>query len=161
MSEAQAAVGLMILDDFPANRANNAALFGRYRSGLATIPGLTLLEPPGVTASNHQYCVCIVDEGEFGLSRDLIVDLLKAENVLARRYFYPGAHRSIPYAQDLPQYLDALPHTDGICSTCVQFPIGALIKDSDVDTICELLASYQKNARVIMDASADRADVGR
>ncbi len=160
MSEAQAAVGLMSLEDFAANQANNAALFRRYRSGLAAIPGLSLLEPCGVTASNYQYCVSTVDEGDFGLPRDLLVDLLKADNVIARRYFYPGVHRTIPYAQERPQYLGALPHTDRICSTCIQFPIGALATEKDVDTICGLLERYRKNAGVIMDACTNR-DVPR
>jgi dTDP-4-amino-4,6-dideoxygalactose transaminase len=146
----------MSLEDFPNNQANNVVLFGRYRSGLAAIPGLSLLEPAGVTSSNYQYCVCVVDQSTFGLPRDLLIDLLWAENVVARRYFYPGAHRSIPYAQERPQYLGSLPHTDRICSTCVQFPIGALATESDVDTICDLLARYQKNARIIVNASANR-----
>ena len=80
-----------------------------------------------------------MDEGEFGLSRDLLIALLKAENVVARRYFYPGTHRCIPYAQDLPQYLDRLPNTDSLCETCIQLPIGALVSAESVEHICNIL----------------------
>jgi dTDP-4-amino-4,6-dideoxygalactose transaminase len=122
MSEAQAAVGLMSLEDFPANHENNAALFELYQAPIASIPGLRLLVPSGVSFSNYQCAESTVDESEFGISRDLLIKLLKAENVVARRYFYPGAHRSVPYGQEFPQFVESLPNTDAVCASVIQFP---------------------------------------
>ena len=144
MSEAQAAIALMSLEDFPDNQQHNQALFYQYKAGLCEIPGLNLVEPNGVSFSNYQYLVCTVDEKNFGLSRDLLVALLKAENIIARRYFYPGVHRSIPYAQEFPQYLEQLIYTDRVCSTCILFPIGALVSEQHVEHICHVLARAQK-----------------
>src|SRR5215469_7005397 len=152
MSEGQAAVGLMSLEDFPANRENNAALFELYQTQIASIPGLRLLVPSGVSFSNYQYAVCVMDEGEFGISRDLLIKLLKAENVVARRYFYPGAHRSVPYGQEFPQFVESLPNTDAICASVIQFPIGALVTGSDVEKICRLLHRIQLQSRDISAA---------
>ena len=87
---------------------------------------------------------CRGGEYEFGLSRDLLVDILKAENVIARRYFYPGLHRSIPYVQELPQYLDGLPVTDKLCSSVIQLPIGALVTPQDVECICDIIDRAHK-----------------
>ncbi len=149
MSEAQAAIAPMSLEDFPANQKNNEALYRLYETQLSAIPGLYLVRPTGVNFSNYQYLVCAVDEREFGLPRDLLIDLLKAENVVARRYFYPGVHRSIPYAQELPQYLDSLPNTDRLCATCIQFPIGALVNAQSVERICNILArAHQASAEI-------------
>lgn len=149
MSEAQAAIALMSLEDFPANQKNNEALYRLYEAQLKTIPGLRLVRPSGVSFSNYQYLVCILDEREFGLPRDLLLDLLKAENVVARRYFYPGIHRSIPYAQELPQYLDRLPNTDSLCASCIQFPIGALVFAQDIERICDILSrAHQASAEI-------------
>jgi len=141
MSEAQAAIALMSLEDYPVNQKNNETLYRLYETRLAKIPGLHLVKPTGVSFSNYQYLVCTMDEREFGLSRDLLIDLLKAENVVARRYFYPGVHRSVPYMQELPQYLNRLPNTDKLCSTCIQFPIGALVDAQGVERICDILKS--------------------
>jgi dTDP-4-amino-4,6-dideoxygalactose transaminase len=152
MSEGQAAVGLMSLEDFPANQKKNAALFKLYQAQIASIPGLRLLVPSGVSFSNHQYAVCMVDEREFGISRDLLIKLLKAENVVARRYFCPGAHRSVPYRQDFPQFVESLPNTDAICASVIQFPIGALVTGSDVEKICQLLHRIQMQSRDIRGA---------
>lgn len=139
MSEAQAAVALMSIEDFPANQRNNQALHRLYEVLLAAIPGLQMVKPTGVSFSNYQYAVCRVDECEFGLSRDLLIALLKAENVNAQRYFYPGLHRCVPYVQELPQYQDRLHNTDSLCALCIQLPIGALVSAQDVERICNIL----------------------
>ncbi len=149
MSEAQAAIALLSLEDFPENRKNNERLYQLYEKHLNEIPGLYLVKPAGASFSNYQYLVCRVDEHEFGLRRDTLIDLLKAENVVARRYFYPGLHRSIPYAQELPQYLDRLPNTDSLCASCIQFPIGALVTSQSVELICDILMrAHQASAEI-------------
>jgi len=149
MSEAQAAIALMSLEDFSANQKNNETLYRFYEAQLNAIPGLRLTKPYGVSFSNYQYLVCRVDEREFGLPRDLLIDILKAENVVARRYFYPGLHRSTPYAQELPQYLNRLPNTDSICASCIQFPIGALVSAQSVERICNILIrAHQASAEI-------------
>jgi len=149
MSEAQAAIALMSLEDFPANQKNNEVLYYQYEAHLKTIPGLHLVRPTGVSFSNYQYLVCSVDEHQFGLSRDLLIDLLKAENVIARRYFYPGLHRTIPYASQLPEHLHRLPNTDSLCASCIQFPIGALVSAQSVDRICKILDKAHQSAAEI------------
>jgi dTDP-4-amino-4,6-dideoxygalactose transaminase len=155
MSEAQAAVALMSLEDFPENQKNNAFLHRLYEERLRTIPGLHLVKPTGVSFSNLQYLVCQVNEREFGVSRDTIIDILKAENVLARRYFYPGLHRTIPYVSELPQYVDRLPNTDSLCASCMQLPIGALVLGNDIERICDILT------RVHECSAAVRARYGK
>ncbi|MBI3898543.1 MAG: DegT/DnrJ/EryC1/StrS family aminotransferase [Gammaproteobacteria bacterium] len=140
MSEAQAAVALMSLEDFPANRENNERLYRIYEQRLAGIPGLHLVRPTGVSVSNYQYVVCMVDEAEFGLPRDALLAVLNAENINARRYFYPGVHRCVPYVHGQAYYPDRLPNTDRACASCIQFPIGALVSDGAAGRICDVLS---------------------
>lgn len=139
MSEGQAAVALMSLEDFEANRQNNEDLYRRYEARLAMIPGLRLVRPTGVSLSNYQYLVCTVDEQTFGLSRDLLIELLRAENILARRYFYPGLHRTIPYVANLDETDGSLANTNRACATSIQLPIGALVSPEIVDRISEII----------------------
>jgi dTDP-4-amino-4,6-dideoxygalactose transaminase len=94
----------------------------------------------------------MVDEGEFGISRDLLVKLLKAENVVARRYFYPGAHRSVPYDQEFPQFVESLPNTVAVCASAIQFPIGALVTSSSIEKVRRLLHRIQMQSRDIRAA---------
>jgi dTDP-4-amino-4,6-dideoxygalactose transaminase len=149
MSEAQAAIALMSLEDFSANQENNEMLYRQYQKYLEGIPGLRLVEPCGVSHSNYQYMVCLVDESQFGVSRDQLLALVKAENINARRYFYPGVHRTVPYAEQFPQYLNLLPNTDQICASCIQFPIGAMVSLQAVERICNVLSRIQRTASLI------------
>jgi dTDP-4-amino-4,6-dideoxygalactose transaminase len=150
MSEAQAAIALMSLEDFPTNQRNNATLYQLYKEQLCAIPGLRLMKPSGVSFSNYQYLVCQVDNQDFGLSRDMLVEVLKAENVIARRYFYPGLHRSIPYAKELPQYVNTLPNTDSLCASCIQLPIGAIVSPHSVERICDIIMRAHLSAPAIL-----------
>lgn len=146
MSEAQAAIGLLNLDTFDDALARNRDLFDAYASHLADVPGLTIYRPRQVSRSNHQYVILEVDEAAFGLSRDALQARLKAQNILARRYFHPGAHRSPPYATELPQYVDALPVTDWLNTRLLQLPSGALVTEAHVATICECVIAARQHA---------------
>lgn len=147
MSEAQAAIALMSLDDFPANQRKNEMLFHIYIENLKAIPGIKLMEPVGVTFSNYQYIVCELDEASFGLSRDSLISVLKSENVNARRYFYPGTHRSEGFKNLSIE--GGLPETDRLCGRCIQLPIGAMVDESAVKTICDLIDKIQRNANLL------------
>lgn len=156
MSEAQAAIALLSLEDFPQNQQKNETLFHKYEEGLKHIPGIKLVKPAGVTFSNYQYIVCEVDQDIFGLSRDSLITVLKAENVNARRYFYPGTHRSIGYRDSLPKFADSLPVTDYLCASCVQFPVGALVDINTVNKICELIDNVQRNSHLLKSYFAEQ-----
>lgn len=153
MSEAQAAIGLLNLDTFEDALAHNRHLFEAYEAGLAGVPGLTLNRPRHVSRTNHQYVICEIDEAAFGLSRDALQAALKAENILARRYFHPGAHRSAPYVNELPQYVDALPVTDWLNTRLLQLPSGALVTQSHVATVCECVKAIQRHAPMMKAAA--------
>ena len=152
MSEAQAAVGLMSLEDFPANQKNNAALFELYQAQIASVPGLRLLAPSGVSFSNYQYAVCMVDEGEFGISRDLLIKLLKAENVVRGAIFIRAPIEAFHFVQEFPQFVESLPNTDAVCASVIQFPIGTLVTSSGIERVCRLLHRIQMQSRDIRAA---------
>lgn len=92
MNEFCAAFALAGLADLPNIVVRNASVMDAYRRGLSTSPGIWLLEPDPRDRSNNHYVVAVVDQ-TCPLDRDEIQQVLEAENVLARRYFYPGCHR--------------------------------------------------------------------
>lgn len=147
MSEAQAAVAMLSLSDLARRRSHNEALWRRYQQRLASVPGISINPPASVTHSNYQSLVCEVDEAVFGISRDGLRAVLKAEGVAARRYFFPGVHRTIPYCRSHPQSTEALPVTDSLCARVLQLPIGARVKERDVDAVSQLIADVQTFAR--------------
>ena len=88
MNELEAALGLANLEGLQTEwdaRANIAAV---YRTRLARIDGIRLLEFPNDVRHSQQYFVVRVD-GSCAVSRDQLYEKLMAFNVFARRYFYP------------------------------------------------------------------------
>jgi dTDP-4-amino-4,6-dideoxygalactose transaminase len=139
MSEAQAAMGLLSLDDLTSNSLRNKDLYKAYGRCLAGLPGISLVSYDENETNNYQYLIVDVDPEHAALSRDELVLLLEKENVLARRYFTPGAHKAPPFCDDFPQYVDTLPVTDSLSSRLMQLPLGENTTEQDVETICGLI----------------------
>jgi dTDP-4-amino-4,6-dideoxygalactose transaminase len=137
MSEMCAATGLTLLDEVDAlvdiNRRNDV----RYRRALAGIRGLRLLEYDERQRSNRQFVVIEVDAERAGIGRDALVEVLRAENVLARRYFYPGCHRLEPYRNRALS--TALPETEHVAARVVCLPTGPAVSEDDIETIAQII----------------------
>lgn len=140
MSEVNAAMGLTnleSLDDFvAANRRNYEA----YRECLAEIPGLSLIKYDETEINNYHYIVVEVDESETGISRDDLINVLGVENVLARKYFYPGCHRMEPYRSNYPHARLLLRETEELSRRVLVLPSGTAVSTADIETICGILA---------------------
>lgn len=149
MSEAQAAMVLLGLKGIDKNIANNKMLFEAYRQQAAAWKGLRMVDTTGGEESNYQYGVFEVVPEKTLLSRDQMFYLLRAENVLARRYFYPGAHRNKPYDTLFPEYLETLPTTDHLSTHLLQLPIGAGVSPEQVEKISDLISYVLKNDEAI------------
>lgn len=147
MSEAQAAMALMNLEDFDDLAARNRNQHEQYRKQLADLPGIRVIEPHGVDVSNYQYLICEIDPPSFGLDRNTLHQALRAENILARRYFSPGAHRCPPF-NTLPSAAgqDALLATDALSQRVLQLPLGARVDSTAIETICALLCEFHRHA---------------
>src|SRR3990172_3226771 len=86
-----AAMGLTNLDYIDTVIEANRLNYHAYREALAPLPGLSVLSYDETERNNFQYAVLEVGE-ECPVGRDAIVAALHAENVLARKYFWPGCH---------------------------------------------------------------------
>jgi dTDP-4-amino-4,6-dideoxygalactose transaminase len=141
MSEMSAALGLTNLESVAEFVAVNRRNFRLYREHLAGVPGVSLFEPDATERRNYQYVVLQLDRDQAGISRDLLVQVLHAENVLARRYFYPGCHRMEPYRSYFPNAGMLLPETEEVAGRVVVLPTGTQVSSSEVQTICGLIRS--------------------
>ena len=70
--------------------------------------------------------------------RNLTIET-RDENILARRYFWPGCHRMQPY-RDLYPWADAhLPNTNAVAARVIVLPTGMAIGEDEIATICAIL----------------------
>lgn len=139
MSELSAAMGLSNLDHIDRFIGVNRANYERYREGLDGVPGVRLLQHDATDDRNWHNVVVEVDVEECGLPRDILLDVLRAENVLARRYFWPGCHRMEPYRSYFPNAGLLLPVTENVAARVVSLPTGSAVDGQDIDTICEII----------------------
>lgn len=145
MIEACAAMGLVNLEAFPsvveANRRNQAA----YREAMSDLPWLRLVGYDGGEECNYHYVVAeLADDAP--VSRDALVEALQAENILARKYFWPGCHRMQPYLDLFPNAGSTLPETERVAARVVVLPNGITLPESApavIAAICRQLASMK------------------
>lgn len=142
MSEAQAAMTLLGLDALEGLIADNRMRYEAYRQGLQSIAGIRFIDHAAHGASNFQSVVISVDEPAFGITRDALLLRLEAEQVFARRYFWPGVHR-------IPPFSDVdwdLPVTDRLCRTLIQFPTGQAVGPEEVAAVCAIVREAQASS---------------
>lgn len=135
LSEVHAAMGVTMLDHIDDLLAANQHSWSRYARALGRRTDLRMLTAPPTVTSNHQYVVCEVAEAA-PLTRDQLLSVLWAENVRARRYFFPGCHRTEPYAQRGAPHL---PVTEHLAERVLVLPAGAAIADDQVDAVIDLI----------------------
>jgi dTDP-4-amino-4,6-dideoxygalactose transaminase len=149
LSEAHAAMGLSVLDHVDELMDRNAETWIRYATALSGQRALRIVPTRDGFGSNHQYVVCEVTD-DSPLTRDQILQVLWQENVRARRYFYPGCHRTATYVQRRPR---ALPVTERLSDTVLVLPAGAGITATEIDGVLGLidlaLAHADELARVL------------
>lgn len=138
MIEVAAAMGLVNLDAIDgvieANRRNHQA----YREGLSGTLGINLLEFDESERNNYQYVVMEVGP-ECRVSREQIIQALHAENILARKYFWPGCHNMQPYRELFPHAGDVLPNTQRVADRVVVLPSGTTMDLALVDTVSSVI----------------------
>ena len=138
MSEISAAMGLTNLEDLDDFVAINRRNYQNYREAISTVPGLSVLEYDESERNNYQYVVMEVAP-YFPVSRDQIVDALHAENILVRRYFWPGCHNMEPYRSYYPHAGLMLPNTNRVAERVVVLPTGSTLHADAIRGITSVL----------------------
>lgn len=158
MSEISAAMGLTSLESLDEFIAANYRNYCAYQDGLAGIQGVNLVQYNPQERNNYQYIVIEIDEQKSGMSRDLLVEILHAENVRARRYFYPGVHQMEPYRSYFPNARLVLPETEKLTQEALQLPTGTSIDPSDIQIICDMIRLALKHSQIIRSYILGNAD---
>jgi sugar O-acyltransferase (sialic acid O-acetyltransferase NeuD family) len=139
MTEVCAAMGLeslTVVDEVVvANRMHHAA----YAERLRGLPGLRVAEYDPSERCNHQYVIVEVDEDRVGITRDELVRVLWAENVLARRYFHPGCHAMEPYRSLQPHAGYHLPNTVRLARQVLALPTGPTLDERTRERISDII----------------------
>ncbi|KAB8061995.1 aminotransferase class I/II-fold pyridoxal phosphate-dependent enzyme [Janthinobacterium sp. FT14W] len=140
MSEINAAFGLLQLKGIDGARQKRKAIDARYRQQLAGIGGITCLQQGDGEAANHAYFPILVGPG-YPLSRDALFQLLRDQEIYARRYFYPLIS-DFPMYRGMPSAAHAnLPVARLASSQVICLPIYPDLAMETVDAIIAMIAA--------------------
>ncbi len=150
MNEMSAAMGLTSLESMEQFIAVNYANYKQYRNELGDIPGINFMPYNEAEKNNFQYIILQIDEQTTHISRDQLVTVLHQENVLARRYFYPGSHRMEPYRSYFPNAGLLLPITEQLVQQVMSLPTGTAVGHKEISSICDLIRFVVSHAPEIV-----------
>lgn len=154
MNEMSAAMGLTSLESLDDFININQQNYKQYIKELSDIPGVTLVKYNEEEKCNYQYVVLEIDETKTIINRDQIISILWAENIIARRYFYPGCHRMEPYKSYFPHSHLLLPETEKLVKKLLSLPNGTEINFEKIQKICRIIGfiiNHGKEIKEILD----------
>ena len=156
MTEVCAAMGLTSLEGIDELIATNRKNYEAYRKGLADLPGLRVIDYDPEERSNYQYIIVEINHDRAPLNRDELIDVLHAENVLARKYFWPGCHRMEPYRSLQPNASPLLPQTERIADRVLVLPTGMSITCEDIERVCAIIRTAAEHKEEVRNALRGR-----
>jgi dTDP-4-amino-4,6-dideoxygalactose transaminase len=146
MTEICAAMGMVNLDSIDSTIDANRRNYHAYRKELSGLRGVRLLEFDESSRQNYQYIVIEVGD-DCAVGRDRILEALHAENVRARRYFWPGCHNMVPYRELFPEAEKELLNTQLVADRVIVLPTGPTVDERMIETIVSVIAvSMQSSA---------------
>jgi dTDP-4-amino-4,6-dideoxygalactose transaminase len=139
MSEVHAAMGLTNLEALEEIISINRRNYEAYKTGLLNVLGISVIKYDPAERNNYQYVVIEVDPEVCPRNRDEIVEALHAENIIARKYFWPGCHKMEPYRSLQPNADLLLPETERIAASVIVLPTGQTVDEEVVSRVCRII----------------------
>jgi len=140
MSEINSAFGLLQLRDIDRALEKRGRIGARYREGLAGIAGISVLPTDPAIRRNHAYFPVFVGP-DYPLSRDALYERLRAQEIYARRYFYPLIS-DFPMYRGLPSAARSnLPVAAGVAESVICLPMYPELALESVDRITSIVAA--------------------
>ena len=124
-----------------------------YRARLGQLSGVYFQEIRPEDRSSYKDFAIIIDEEAFGLTRDELAVVLKAENIDTRTYYDPPVHRQRAYRQFAPG--GGLANTEALAANILCLPIWSIMDANIVSRICDAIVNAQRYADLIHSALAD------
>ena len=141
LNEVQAAFGLVALSKIDEAIAKRKSIANNYDKALSALAGIKTLDNNSSLELNYSYYPILIDQAEFGLSRDELLEKLQANNILARRYFYPLVTQFELYKD----YDSSTPNAKSISEQVLCIPIHNALAEEEQIKIIEVLTNAFNN----------------
>jgi len=141
MNEFQAAMGICNLRHIDGEIEKRKAVVERYVERLSNINGIKLSKSQSGVKSNYAYFPVVFDG--YKMSRDEVLEKLKAEDIFARKYFYPLTNSFECYKGRFN--VGKTPIAKYMADRVLTLPLYADLVLDDVDRICDIIINCNKS----------------
>ncbi len=138
MPELSALIGLRSLrhlNDVAQRRREQAA---RYQRELADLPGLQFIKVADDNLCSYKDFSIVVDEQEFGATRNELAAALGARHIDTRNYYDPPVHRHQAY-QKFCDDRTHLPVTELLAKCSLSLPMGPQLDADGIAAVCNAI----------------------
>ena len=150
LSEFHAALATESLRLLESNVRHRNSVAKKYRGALSNLSGITFQSIEKRNRSSFKDFTVLIDEDEFGMSRDVLSLHLSREGIDTRKYYYPPVHRTTAYWEKWGRrYDDLLPVTKRLSSQALSLPIWSHMEEDVVDIVIEKFIEAHENAEKI------------
>ena len=142
MNEFQAIMGLCNLEHLENEILKRKKVVERYHEKLNNVAGIKIMNEVNGVDSNYAYFPVLIDEEVFGVNRDFICEVLKNNNIFARKYFYPLTSTFDCYKGKFE--VNETPVALKISKNILTLPLYADLSMEEVDKICRIILDSRK-----------------
>lgn len=142
MNEFVAAMGLCNLMHVDTEIAKRKRVVDCYRGLLDGVDGIQLPPIQKGVKSNFAYFPIIIEEKNFGTTRNEVFEVLAENNIHARKYFYPLTNAFDAYHGRFD--VNKTPVALHISKRVLTIPLYADLALEDVERICDIIKSCKK-----------------
>ena len=137
MNEFSAAMGICNLRHLDNEIEKRQKVHAEYLKYLSEVPGIRLCPPQPGVQQNYAYFPVVFDGYKY--NRDEIFNILAAENIIARKYFYPLTNAFECYSERIGFNPEKTPIAKHIAENVLCLPMYADLSLEDVYRICSLI----------------------
>lgn len=137
MNEFQAAMGICNLRHLDEEIAKRKIVVERYRQRLSGVEGICLCRPQDGVESNYAYFPVVFDGYKY--TRNEIFERLKAQEITARKYFFPLTNSFECYRNYPTAGVEKTPVAQHLALRVLTLPLYADLALEDVDKICDTI----------------------
>ncbi|MDO4922251.1 MAG: DegT/DnrJ/EryC1/StrS family aminotransferase [Phascolarctobacterium sp.] len=142
MNEFCAAMGICNLKRINICFKRRKQLVDEYRKCLSNIDGMNLNKIQGDVEQNYAYFPIVIDEKQFGATRNEVLAKLAEHNIFARKYFYPLTNTFDAFHGQFN--VDKTPVALHISKRVLTLPLYEELCISDVYRISDIVLSCKK-----------------
>lgn len=139
MNEVQAAFGLLQLKYIDEAIDKRRQIANIYNESLSSVKGIKIMNDMSGIKHNHSYYPILINEREYGKTRDEVYNLLKENGILSRRYFYPLISQFPTYKSLESANVSNLPVANKIAEQVLCLPIYPDLDLNELDRIVEII----------------------